>query len=100
MVVKFIEEQLNNFDKAMLIQLFLTQQEQLESIDNEMQFLLEQMADMNRQCFGRSSEKSDESNQLSFTSMVNAKYVNVMPLYRIEAVYNIVEINTSHQHTG
>ena len=67
MSVKFTEEQLNNFDKAMLIQLFLNQQEQLESIDNKMQLLLEQMADMNRQRFGRSSEKSDESNQLSFT---------------------------------
>ena len=67
MSVKFTEEQLNNFDKAMLIQMFLNQQEQLESIDNKMQLLLEQMADMNRQRFGRSSEKSDESNQLSFT---------------------------------
>ncbi|SDB54823.1 Transposase [Pseudobutyrivibrio sp. YE44] len=67
MSVKFTEEQLNNFDKAMLIQLFLNQQEQLESIDNKMQLLLEQMADMNRHRFGRSSEKSDESNQLSFT---------------------------------
>lgn len=44
MSVKFTEEQLNNFDKAMLIQLFLNQQEQLESIDNKMQLLLEQMA--------------------------------------------------------
>ena len=67
MSVKFTEEQLNNFDKAMLIQLFLNQQEQLESIDNKMQLLLEQIADMNRQRFGRSSERSDESNQLSFT---------------------------------
>ena len=67
MSVKFTEEQLNNFDKAMLIQLFLNQQEQLESIDNKMQLLLEQIADMNRQRFGRSSEKSDDSNQLSFT---------------------------------
>ena len=60
MSVKFTEEQLNNFDKAMLIQLFLNQQEQLESIDSKMQLLLEQMADMNRHRFGRSSEKSDE----------------------------------------
>ena len=67
MSVKFTEEQLNNLDKAMLIQLFLNQQEQLESIDNKMQLLLEQIADMNRHRFGRSSEKSDESNQLSFT---------------------------------
>jgi hypothetical protein len=52
MSVKFTEEQLNNFDKAMLIQLFLNQQEQLESIDNKMQLLLEQMADMNRHRFG------------------------------------------------
>ena len=48
MSVKFTEEQLNNLDKAMLIQLFLNQQEQLESIDNKMQLLLEQMVDLNR----------------------------------------------------
>ena len=67
MSVRFTEEQLNNFDKATLIQLFLTLQDQLESIDNKMQLMLEQMADMNRHRFGRSSEKSDIANQISFT---------------------------------
>ena len=67
MSVRFTEEQLNNFDKATLIQLFLTLQDQLESIDNKMQLMLKQMADMNRHRFGRSSEKSDIANQISFT---------------------------------
>ena len=67
MSVRFTEEQLNNLDKATLIQLFLSLQDQLESIDNKMQLMLEQMADMNRHRFGRSSEKSELSNQISFT---------------------------------
>lgn len=67
MSVKFTEEQLNSFDKATLITLFLNQQEMLESIDTKMQLLLEQMADMNRRRFGRSSEKAETANQLSFS---------------------------------
>jgi len=67
MSVKFTEEQLNNLDKATLITLFLSLQDQLESIDNKMQLMLEQMADMNRQRFGRSSEKFDDANQLYFS---------------------------------
>lgn len=67
MTMKFTEEQLKNFDKNTLIQLFLSQQEQLESIDNKLQLVLEQLADMNRRRYGRSSERSSENDQLSFT---------------------------------
>ena len=66
MSVQFTEEQLNSFDKATLITLFLQQQEQLKSIDDKLQLVLEQMSDMNRHRFGRSTEKSVSENQLAF----------------------------------
>ena len=66
MSVQFTEEQLNSFDKATLITLFLKQQEQLKFIDDKLQLVLEQMSDMNRHRFGRSTEKSVPDNQLAF----------------------------------
>ena len=44
MAMKYTEEQLNKFDKATLMQLFLSTQEQLESIDSKLQLVLEQLA--------------------------------------------------------
>lgn len=43
MAMKYTEEQLNKFDKATLVQLFLATQEQLESIDSKLQLVLEQL---------------------------------------------------------
>ena len=39
MAMKFTEEQLNSFDKSMLIQLFLNQQEQLEKVSADLHSL-------------------------------------------------------------
>lgn len=47
MPLEFTEEQLNNFDKTTLIQLFLAQQAQLKSIDQKLQLVLEQVAVLN-----------------------------------------------------
>ena len=47
MAMKYTEEQLNKFDKATLVQLFLATQEQLESIDSKLQLVLEQLAVVN-----------------------------------------------------
>ncbi len=41
MTLKYTEEKLNSFDKETLIQLFLSQQEQLENIDHNLQLVLE-----------------------------------------------------------
>ena len=41
MALKYTEEKLNSFDKETLIQLFLSQQEQLENIDHNLQLVLE-----------------------------------------------------------
>ena len=48
MALKYTEEQLNSLDKETLIQLFLSQQEQLDHIDHTLQLVLEQMADLKR----------------------------------------------------
>ena len=44
MAMEYTEEQLNNFDKTTLVQLFLVQQSQLRDIDQKLQLLLEQAA--------------------------------------------------------
>ncbi len=57
MTIKYTEQQLNRLTKADIIQLFMSQQEQLDSIDKKLQLVLEQLADMNRRRYGRSTEK-------------------------------------------
>ena len=64
MAVKYTEEQLNKFNKAALIQLFLAQQEQLLEIDKKL--LLEQVAVLNHDRFGRSTEKLAVDAQIAF----------------------------------
>ena len=66
MALKYTEEKRNSFDKETLIQLFLSQQEQLENIDHNLQLVLEQMADLKRHRFGRSSERHETGEQISF----------------------------------
>ena len=66
MALKYTEEQLNSLDKETLIRLFLSQQEQLDNIDHTLQLVLEQMADLKRHRFGRSSEKHGTEDQISF----------------------------------
>ena len=48
-----------------LVQLFLSTQEQLESIDSKLQLVLEQLAVANSKRFGRSSEKMAPDNQIA-----------------------------------
>ncbi len=73
MAIKYTEEQLNSMDKAMLIQLFLNQQEQLEKVnaalealDAKMQAMMEQLILANKNRFGRSSEKMEDPQQIRF----------------------------------
>lgn len=65
-IIQYTEEQLNNFDKATIVQLFLVQQSQLLDIDRKLQLLLEQVAVLNNNRFGKSSEKLDTENQICF----------------------------------
>lgn len=73
MAVRYTEEQLNTVDKSLLIQMFLNQQEQLETLTTEvrslnerMQLMMEQLVLANRNRFGRSSEKMEDASQISF----------------------------------
>lgn len=66
MAMEYTEEQLNNFDKTTLVQLFLAQQSQLQDIDRKLQLLLEQVAVLNNNRFGKKSEKLDTENQICF----------------------------------
>ena len=66
MAMEYTEEQLNNFDKATIVQLFLIQQSQLQDIDKKLQLLLEQVAVLNNNRFGKSSEKLSTENQICF----------------------------------
>ena len=74
MVLKYTKEKLDSFDKETLIQLFLSQQEQLENIDHTLQLVLEQVADLKRHRFGRSSERHETAEQISFME-VNGEIV-------------------------
>ena len=71
MAVKFTEEQLNSFDKSLLVQLLVAQQEQNETLAKElhdlnekMQLLMEQVILSNKKRFGTSSEKMEMENQI------------------------------------
>lgn len=73
MAVRYTEEQLNTVDKSLLIQMFLNQQEQLEtltaqvsSLNEKMQLMMEQIVLANRKHFGRSTEKMEDASQISF----------------------------------
>ena len=66
MAIEYTEKQLNHFDKTTIVQLFLAQQSQLKDIDHKLQFVLEQVAVLNNHWFGKSSEKLDTDNQISF----------------------------------
>ena len=66
MALKYTKEKLNGLDKETVIKLFLSQQEQLENIDRTLQVVLEQVADLKRHRFGRSSERHEMEEQISF----------------------------------
>ena len=72
MALEYTEEKRNSLDKETIIQLFLVQQEQLKQIDHHLQLVLEQLSDLKRHRFGRSSERHGTDGQISF--MVNGKY--------------------------
>lgn len=73
MAIRFTEEQLNTFDKSLLIQLLLNQQEQtatltaeVHKLNDKMQQMMEQLILSNQNRFGRSSEKLTDTAQISF----------------------------------
>ena len=76
MTTKYTEEDLNRVDKSLLIRMFLNQQEQLEkvsadlhSLDKKMQTMMEQLILANKNRFGRSSERMEDIQQISFAEV-------------------------------
>ena len=73
MAFKYTEEQLNKLDKELLIQLFLSLQDQMEeltkqtqALNDKMQLMMEQIVLSNKSRFGRSSEKMADPGQIRF----------------------------------
>ena len=66
MASNYTEEKLNSLDKETIIQLFLSQQNQLERLDHTLQLMLEQLADLKRHRFGRLSERHEIEGQILF----------------------------------
>ncbi len=66
MAVVYTPEQLNEMSRETLVQMILSQQEQLKKMDEKLQLILEQLAVRNSRSFGRSSEKLETEGQLSF----------------------------------
>ncbi len=95
MAMIYTEEKLNSLDKETIIQLFLSQQEQLKNIDHTLQLVLEQVADLKRHRFGRSTEKHEMDEQISFME-VDGKIVF---FNEAEAVVKEAE-EMPHPHTS
>ena len=87
MAMEYTEEQLNHFDKETLVQLFLVQQSQLQDIDRKLQLLLEQVAVLNRNRFGRKTEKLETENQIAFMEVDG----NIVFFNEAEAVASMTE---------
>ena len=66
MADKYTKEQLNSFDKELLIQTILKQQAQVDELNDTVQKILEQVVLGQKHRFGRSSEKMEDVNQISF----------------------------------
>ena len=73
MAFKYTEDQLNKMDKALLIELFLGLQDQMEELTKEthalnqkMQLLMEQVVLAKHHRFGRSTERMEDTTQISF----------------------------------
>lgn len=73
MTFKYTEEQLNKFDKELLVQLFPGMQVQLEelteqtqALNDRMQLMMEQLILSKKARFGRSSEKMPDPEQIRF----------------------------------
>lgn len=91
MAMKFTEEQLNTFDKSLLIHLLVAQQDQNEKLTQElhdlnekMQLIMEQLVLSNKKRFGTSSEKMGIENQICFYE----KDGNIVFFNESEAVFD------------
>lgn len=71
MASTYSKEELNKCSKEVLIDLFLSMQEQMNQMNHNLKLLTEQIAIANQKRFGRSSEKLDLDGQLSLNGCFN-----------------------------
>jgi len=59
-------DQLNNLDHEALVNMILSQQEEISKLDHTLQLFMEEVADAKRHRFGRSTESFEPDGQISF----------------------------------
>ena len=89
MASNYTEEQLKNLDKETIIRLFLAQKEQLENLDHTLQLVLEQLADLKRHRFGRSTERHETDGQILFME-IDGNIVFFNKLKKSSVVYGMI----------
>lgn len=99
MAMEYTEEQLNNFDKATIVQLFFVQQSQLQDIDWKLQLLLEQVAVSNNNRFGKSSEKLDTENQICFIE-VDGMFSSTKQKQLLRSMNTLMKVEIEEHHVG
>lgn len=84
-MVKYTEDELNSCSKEMLVTLLLSMQEQMEQLNNNFEKLVEQLAVLNHQKYGRSSEKlAVIDGQMSLEMIFNEVEALTENLYVVE----------------
>lgn len=84
-MAKYTKEELNSCSKEMLITLLLSMQDQMEHLNNNFEKLVEQLAVLNHQKYGRSSEKLEViDGQLSLEVIFNEAEMLTENLYVVE----------------
>lgn len=103
MAIKYTEEQLNSIDKSLLVQMFLNQQEQPEtltkevhSLNDKLQNIMEQIVLSNKNRFGRSSEQMIDSHQIRFMEVDG----NIVFFNEAEAVCDLEKEEPEEHHIG
>jgi len=76
---KLTENELNQYSKEMIIQLFLAMQDQMEALNRNMELLIEQISIANQKRFGRSSEKIDMPEHISMDTCFNGQKWKKLP---------------------
>lgn len=100
-MAKYTEEELNNLSKEMLITLLLSMQVQMEQLNNNFEKLVEQLAVLNHQRYGRSSEKLEVlDGQMTLDMIFNEAEALTENLYVVEPADDQVLPSRPKKHVG
>ena len=83
----YTKEELNSFSRETLMAVILSMQDQISQLNTNMERLIEQIADANNKCYGRSSKKMEMiSGQLELELIFNEAEALTETLYVVEPV--------------